>query len=130
MAKYYSLLPLPQGQFAIDELTLVDRAVFGMIYDRWRLSCYNATGSAAYETPWYDETREEFYCIFAHDELARLVGVSEKTIRRSLEKLRGKDYIDWVKREYMGANRYFIGRQMQEYMASLRKDSREAAKSP
>ena len=130
MAKYYSLLPLPLGKFAEEDLTLLDRAVFGMIYDRWRLSCYNATGSAEYETPWYDEVREEFYCIFAHDELARLVGVSEKTIRRSLETLRKKGWIDWVKREYMGANRYFIRKRIQEYMSTLRKDSKEAAKSP
>lgn len=124
MAKYYTLLPLPQGIFAEDELGLVDRAVFGMIYDRWRLSCYNAAGSSDYETPWYDEIREEFYCIFAHDELSRHVGVSEKTIRRSLDTLRKKGYIDWVKRDYMGANRYFIRKRVQDYMALLRKDSK------
>jgi len=130
MARYYTLLPLPQGIFAEDNLSLVDRAVFGMIYDRWRLSNYTAAGTAEYETPFYDEVMEDFYCIFAHDELARLVGVSEKTIRRSLETLRAKGYIYWAKRKYMGANRYFLHGQVKDYMASLRKDSKEGGKSP
>ena len=80
MARYYTLLPLPLGIFAEDELTLIDRAVFGMIYDRWRLSNYTAAGSAEYETPFYDEFLEDFYCIYTHDELSRNIGISEKVM--------------------------------------------------
>ncbi|MED9821082.1 MAG: hypothetical protein U0J65_03520 [Christensenellales bacterium] len=127
MAKYYSLLPLPIGKFAEEDLSLVDRAVFGMIYDRWRLSSYNVTGGR--ET-WYDYDVDDVYCIFAHDELARMIGVSEKTIRRSLTVLKTKGWIYWTKREYMGANRYFISRHIQEYISTLRKDSKSDKESP
>ena len=130
MARYYALVPLPIGRFAEDNLSLVDRAVFGLIYDRWRLSNYTAAGSSEYETPWYDEVREQFYCIFAHNELSRLVGVSEKTIRRSLDTLNQKGYLYWAKRDYMGANRYYITETMQNYMWLQRQNSKEADKSP
>lgn len=130
MARYYTLLPLPLGVFAEDELTLIDRAVFGMIYDRWKLSNYTATGSASYETPYYDEQLQDYYCIFSHDELSRQVGVNEKTIRRSLDKLRTLDYVYWTKRKFKGANCYFITRRMKEYMSLQRQLNKDSAKSP
>lgn len=129
MAKYYSLLPLAQGKFAEDNLGLIDRAVFGMIYDRWRLSSYHVLGSCE-ESRWYDYEMQEIYCVFAHDELARLLGVSEKTVRRSLQLLKTKRYLWWTKKEYKGANHYYITRTLQEYMSSLRKDSKEVSNSP
>lgn len=110
-------------------MSLIDRAVFGMIYDRWRLSNYHAAGSDG-DPQWYDSGVDDYYCVFAHDELARLIGVSEKTIRRSLTELHNLGFIYWRKREYMGANRYFISRQMQEYMSTLRQNSKAVQNCP
>ena len=129
MAKYYSLLPLPQGCFAEDNLSLIDRAVFGLIYDRWKLSSYHVLGTAG-SFDWYDEEFEDVFCVFAQDELARLVGVSDKTIRRSLITLKKLDYVYWAKRGFMGANRYFITKRLQAYMSALRKDTKAASESP
>ena len=111
-------------------MSLIDRAVFGMIYDRWRLSSYNAAGSDGDKPQWYDAGVDDYYCVFAHDELARLIGVSEKTIRRSLTVLHDLGFIYWRKREYMGANRYFIGGQMQHYMSTLRQHSKDGTDCP
>ena len=127
MAKYYTLVPLPIGKFAEWELTLVDRAVFGMIWERWKLGSYKLLGGC---DDWYDPVEEDIFCIFAHDELARQIGVSEKTIRRSLETLRSKHMISWRKAKFMGANRYYIARDVQQYMNSLRQSNKESAESP
>ena len=125
MAKYYTLVPLPQGRFA--ELSLLDRAVFGLIWERWKLGSYKLLGGCE---DWYDPAEEDIFCIFAHDELARLVGASEKTIRRSLETLRAKRMISWRKAKFMGANRYYVSRDVQQYMSSLRKSNKENDESP
>lgn len=125
MAKYYTLVPLPQGRFA--ELSLLDRAVFGLIWERWKLGSYKLIGGCE---DWYDPDEEDIFCIFAHDELARLVGASEKTIRRSLETLRTRNMISWRKAKFMGANRYYVARDVQQYMSSLRKSSKETDESP
>lgn len=126
MAKYYSLLPLPQGRF--EKLSLVDRAVFGMIYERWKLGSYKLLGGS---DAWYDYDADEVFCIYAHDELARLVGVSEKTIRRSLLYLRDEaKMISWRKTKFMGACRYYIARDMQQEMNLLKEHSKLDRESP
>jgi len=108
-------------------LSLLDRAVFGLIWERWKLGSYKLIGGC---DDWYDPIEEDVFCIFAHDELARLVGASEKTIRRSLETLRTKSMISWRKAKFMGANRYYVARDVQQYMSSLRKSNKETDESP
>ena len=126
MAKYYTLLPLPQGKFA--EASLVDRAVFGLIWERWRLSNYKLLGG---DDSWYDPDIEEVYCVYAHEELGRQLGVSEKTIRRSLIALRDKWHmISWTKASFMGACRYYVAQDIREYMESLKQSNRDDEKSP
>ena len=126
MAKYYTLLPLPQGRF--EALSLIDRAVFGMIWERWRLSNYKVTGGCL---DWYDEAEEAIFCIFSHDELCRQIGVSEKTIRRSLNVLRDQHHmITWKKASFMGACRYYIADDMQREMSALRQDSKNDEPCP
>lgn len=116
MAKYYSLVPLPEGIF--EGMSLIDRAVFGLIWERYRLSSYKVTGG---DETWADEQDGSVFCIFSHDELARLIGASEKTIRRSLIALRDEHMlIDWRKASFKGACRYYIERGALDYMASLR----------
>lgn len=115
MAKYYSLVPLPQGIFS--GLSLLDRAVFGLIWERWKLGSYKLTGGCE---DWYDADEEEIYCIWSHDGLARATGTSEKTIRRSLNALRNENLIYWKKASYGGVCRYYIERPVQQYMNSLK----------
>ena len=125
MAKYYTLVPLPQGMF--EPLSLVDRAVFGLIWERHKLGSYKLMGGC---DDWYDHDAEDVFCIFAHDELARLTGTSEKTIRRSLKVLKDACMISWRKARFMGANRYYVARDVQRYMNSLQQSSKEPAESP
>ena len=128
MAKYYSLVPLPQGRF--EGLSLLDRAVFGLIYERWRLSEYNVLGTPG-DSPWYDYEEDAVFCMFSHNELSRLIGTSEKTIRRSLALLRDKHrMISWKKASFMGACRYYIASDMVQEMAALRQDSKKERPCP
>lgn len=103
MSRLYTLTPLPIDDFA--GLDLTARCTFGMIYDRYRLSSYNLTGG---DSVWYDWQRGETYCIFTHEELARELGISERTVRRALEALKAANVLDWRKATYKGANRYYI----------------------
>lgn len=124
MAKYYTLVPLPQGIF--EDMSLLDRAVFGLIWERWRLGSYKLMGGCE---DWYDSTEEDIYCVWSHEGLARAVGASEKTIRRSLAALKKADMIYWKKASYGGACRYFVGRPVQQYMFKLN-SSKEKEECP
>lgn len=126
MAKYYSLVPLPEGIFR--DVPLMDRAVFGLIWERYKLSSYKVAGGCE---DWVDDQDGSVFCIFSHEELARLIGASEKTIRRSLNTLRNKYYlIDWRKASFKGACRYYVEQGAREYMASCRQDNRQAGDCP
>lgn len=105
MAQIYQLVPLPQGIFT--GMDLVTRAVVGLLYDRIRLSNYNLIGDASGQA-WYDTVEERVYCIFSHAELAETIGVSERTVRRSLTLLNAANLVWWRKAAYKGANRYFL----------------------
>lgn len=88
-------------------MDLVTRAVVGLIYDRIRLSNYNLVGDASGQS-WYDPVEQRVYCIFTHAEMAETIGVSERTIRRSLALLNEENLVWWRKATYKGANRYFL----------------------
>lgn len=105
MAQRYMLIPLPEGLFRGYDLTT--RAVIGALYDRIRLSNYNLIGDPC-GCKFYDQQEERVYCVFTHDELGRQLGVSEKTVRRSLKLLEEDGLIWWRKATYKGANRYFL----------------------
>lgn len=123
MAKFYTLVPLPIGVF--DEICPVDRIVWGCIYERWRLSSYNVTGG---DDRWCDDWG--VFCVYSHAELARDVGVTERTIRRSISTLRKKDLLDWRKAVYMGSSRYYIPDSIAAEMRRLRKDNTTGSETP
>lgn len=125
MAKYYTLLPLPQGIF--ENLSLIDRAVFGLIWERWKLSSYKLTGGC---DDWYDAEEEAIFCIWSHDELSRQIGASEKTIRRSLIALRDAQMISWKKASFKGACQYYIDPDVQRYMSMLKQNNKTEQASP
>ena len=97
------LVPLPTGIFSDYDLTT--RAVIGALYNRLRLSSYNLTGG---DETWYDDQEGRAYCVYTHDELARMIGVGERTIRRSLALLQADGLVWWRKATYKGANRYYV----------------------
>lgn len=103
MAQKYMLVPLPCGIFK--DYDLVTRAVIGALYDRTRVSSYNLTGG---DERYYDRDEGKVFCVFTHDELGEQLGVSEKTVRRSLNRLKEDGFIWWRKATYKGANRYYL----------------------
>lgn len=105
MAQKYMLIPLPQGLFKDYDLTT--RAVIGALYDRIRLSNYNLIGDPA-GSKWYDPQEQRVFCVYSQAELAELLGVGERTIRRSLKQLHDDGLIWWRKAAYKAANRYFL----------------------
>ena len=111
MAQLYTLVPRPEGPF--QGLDPVSRMVFGAIWDRYRLSSYSVTGG---DGSWFDPREQAVFCVFTQQELAQLVGVSERTIRRSLDMLAADNLIWWRKATYKGANRYFIHAGIVEYL--------------
>lgn len=113
MARLYTIVPLPTGPF--EHIDALSRLCFGLIWDRYRVSSYNVTGTAG-DSPWYDEDQEEVFCLYRQDELARDMGCSERTVRRCLETLREAGIIWWRKAVYKGANRYFVDPPIREYL--------------
>lgn len=123
MAKFYSLVPLPIGVF--EGVAPIDRMVWGCIYERWRLSSYNVTGG---NDRWCDDWG--VYCVYSHADLARDVGVNERTIRRSIKALRDQVLLDARKADYMGACRYYIPDNIAAEMRRLRKDNTTGDDNP
>ena len=113
MAQKYMLVPLPQGLFAGYDLTT--RAVIGALYDRLRLSGYNQIGDPA-GSKFYDQQEQRVFCVFSHAELAQLLGVGERTVRRSLKLLEDDGLVWWRKATYKGANRYFLHERIMEQL--------------
>lgn len=105
MAQKYMLIPLPQGLFESYDLTT--RAVIGALYNRIRLSNYNLMGDPS-GTAWFDQKEQRVYCVYSHAELAALLGVGERTIRRSLQLLKDDGAVWWYKAAYKASNRYFV----------------------
>lgn len=78
MAQVYQLIPLPQGPFA--KLSLLERALYGLLYDRCKMSVNNMlNGNGRF----YDEHLEEVYCVYNQNDLAKTLGVSVRTVRRA-----------------------------------------------
>lgn len=100
----YQLVPLPCGIFS--GLSLVERAVFGLLYDRMKVSVKNHLSST--DNSWFDDTLEDVYCLYRQDSIAETLGVSLRTVRRALDALRDAGLIDWRKANYQDANRYTI----------------------
>lgn len=105
MAQRYMLVPLAEGLFR--DYDLITRAVLGALYDRMRLSSYNLAGDPEGRA-WFDEKEQRVYCVFSHAELAALLGVGERTVRRSLKTLSDDGLVWWYKAAYKAANRYFL----------------------
>ena len=100
----YQLIPLPQGIFA--DLSLLERATFGLLYDRMKLSVNNHLNSDG--SAFYDEQEEMVYCIYSQRALSEMLGVSVRTVRRALAVLIEKRLIISKKTRFQDANRYYI----------------------
>lgn len=104
MAQLYQLIPLPQGIFA--DLSLLERATFGLLYDRMKLSVNNHLNSDG--SAFYDDQEEMVYCIYTQQALSETLGVSVRTVRRALAVLVDKKLIISKKTRFQDANRYYI----------------------
>ena len=106
----YTVVPNPVGPFAgLDPLA---RLVFGLIWDRHRLSRYNVIGG---QERWIDAEGQVF-CLYSQGELAAQAGLSERTVRRCLDDLRRAQVIWWTKSGFRAVNRYYIDRAVWLYL--------------
>ena len=104
MSQLYQLIPLPIGIF--NGLSLLERAVFGLVYDRMKLSVNNHLNSC--DGAFLDEDEGDVYCIYRQQEMAEILGVSERTVRRAVSTLVDKHLLRTKKTRFQDANRYFI----------------------
>ena len=104
MSQLYQLIPLPIGIFK--DLSLLERAVFGLVHDRLKLSVNNHLSSC--EGDFLDEDENDVYCIYRQQEMAEILGVSERTVRRAVSTLVDKHLMKTKKTRFQDANRYFI----------------------
>lgn len=103
MAQVYQLIPLPQGPFA--NLSLLERALYGLLYDRCKMSVNNMfNGNGRF----YDEHLEEVYCVYNQNDLAKTLGVSVRTVRRATANLVDNNLISVTKSRFQDCNRYYL----------------------
>lgn len=113
MAQLYQLVPLPLGIFS--GLSLVERAALGLLYDRMKLSVHHHLSDPE-GGAWLDEDENQVYCIYSQTEMAKILGVSERTVRRALEHLEAERLIWWKKAKFQGANKYFLNQSIREVL--------------
>lgn len=114
MAQLYSLVPLAQGPFrGMDPVT---RMVFGVIWDRFKVSWQKSLNGSE---RWVDaEFDGMIFCLYSQLEIAQVVGVTDRTVRNSLEKLRAAGIIDYRKASFKGACRYYMEDDTIKYLHS------------
>lgn len=105
MAQKYLLVPLPVGLF--EGYDLSTRSVLGALYGRYRLSGYHQIGDET-GTAFFDEQEQRVYCVYTYAELCKQLGISERSVRRCLDRLRDDGLVWWRKASYGGANRYYL----------------------
>ena len=111
MAQRFLLVPLEQEY--LTGLDLVARAVLGAVFDRLKLSNYRVLGG---DNSWYDERHEAVFCVFTQSELAEIIGVSERSIQRSLKLLREQGLLFSYKPNYQSACRFFLHERIYTYL--------------
>lgn len=97
----YTLTPSPFGLFR--NIDAAARLVFGLIWDRFKLSEHSITSG---DCRWQD-VDGEIFCIYSEVELAEHSGLSERTVRRCLNTLRDANLLRWDKTGFKGCNKYY-----------------------
>lgn len=118
----YTLVPSPVGPFA--HIDLVARVVFGLIWDRYRLSVHSHLRG---DQRWLDED-SRVYCVYAQDELARHAGISDRTVRRCLDDLRRAGLLSYSKAGLRGVNRYYVELAAKDYLGAQRPGCQQSGK--
>lgn len=113
------LVPLADGPF--EGLGLTERAIFGAIWGRYRVSCYTQLGSAG-DCPYMDDDGQ-VYCFWRQDDLAAVVGVSDRTLRRALDNLRSAGLIRTRKAGYGGACKYYVTYEARAWLKTKKQDN-------
>ena len=65
---------------------------------------------------YYDFDRNSVFCVFSQDELSSLLGVSLRTVQRSLAILRADDVLFSWRVGLQGANRYSLAHDILSYL--------------
>lgn len=127
MAKY-TILPAAKGDFA--SLDLMTRAVFGLIWDRWLLSCKTNENGGKFSTTKTTTveavvprrkgdktpiTIAETYCVISQTELIAETGLCERTIRKCIRALETAGIMRTERAGIRGANRYYVNNLLVDY---------------
>ena len=121
MTKY---IKVPMPQFEFKNLDLTARSVFGLIYDRWQLSCKTAETSDRFKQERKVRVCDAFpnrfpndkswitlaytYCVYSQSEIAENLGISERTVRRCIDDLVREKVVEVDRAGMRGAHRYYI----------------------
>lgn len=91
---------VPAAQYPFDRLDALSRYVFGLIWDRWKLSARSET--------WHKWTDEKgIYCVYEQAQLARELGVSAPTLRRCIDACVKEGLLEKERADKYGACRYY-----------------------
>lgn len=107
MGSIYTLIPRPIYDFASQDA--LSRYTFGLLWDRWRLSC---------KTENIARFSDKFgtYCVYEREALAAEMGVTLPTVRRCINSLVNANLI-CARRTGVGATfRYYITRRAWDHM--------------
>ena len=108
----FTLTPSPVGPF--HRVDLAARVVFGLIWDRYRLSVNSVLSGDA---RWVDDNGDVF-CVYSQIELAEHSGLTDRTVRRCLDTLYRAQLLTWEKTGFKGTNRYYPDYYVRAYFDS------------
>lgn len=98
MANRYTIVP--SAEYPFDRCDALSRYVFGLIYDRWKLSTRTENRAR-----WTDENG--IYCVFDQSDIAKELGITLPTVRRCLNQLEDEKVIKRERTGKRGACRYY-----------------------
>lgn len=118
MSRLFHLIPMPDGPF--EGLDLTTRAVFGLLWDRYRLSCHRTIGGDGRYVAGMDETVpdgcDSVYTIYAQPDLAHDLGVSLRTVQRAVNALHEAHLIMLRRDGFGGPVRVYVARSVRAWL--------------
>lgn len=113
MGSVYTLIPRPIGDFA--HLDAMTRYAFGLIWDRWRLSCREDN---------IDRFRDRWgvYCVFEREALAGEMGCTLPTVRRCINALSDANLVYGRRTGVGGSYRYYVTERAKMHMQNAHEE--------
>lgn len=117
------MLMVPRAEGPFERIDALARMAFGLIWDRWQLSVITSRKQGGFALVLPEDIRERYngrpvatYCVYTQADLAREMGVTERTARRCVADLRVAGLVDVHRRAALGASCYTIPRAVVEYL--------------